>query len=106
MMQITFTTMRPNANVLFSGKHAPVFRGTCRLLMPAGLAEQLVRTVVDSLNKAAKSSGATAAPVQKQVFSGDKEDRSPVPIRVKGRQPARPKPESRPRRESPGLAAF
>ena len=87
MMQITFTTMRPNANDLFNGKEAPGFRGTvtCRLLMPAGLAEQLVRTVADSLIKAAKSSVATApAPAQKQVFSDDKEDnRTPVrsPIR-------------------------
>jgi hypothetical protein len=87
MVQITFTTMRPNANDLFSGKDAPEFRGTvaCRLLMPAGLAEQLVRTVADGLIKAVKSSGATApAQVQKEPFSGEKEgSRAPVrsPIR-------------------------
>jgi hypothetical protein len=83
MMQITFTTMRPNANDLFSGKDAPEFRGTvaCRLLMPAGLAEQLVRTVADSLIKAAKSSGPT--PPQNDPLSRDREDsraavRSPI----------------------------
>jgi hypothetical protein len=45
MVQITFTTMRPNANDLFGGKDAPEFRGTvaCRPLMPSGLAEQLVQ---------------------------------------------------------------
>jgi hypothetical protein len=77
MMQITFTTMRPNANDLFGGKDAPEFRGTvaCRLLMPTGLAEQLVRTVADSLIKAAKSSGPTApGRAQDEPLSRDKED--------------------------------
>ena len=76
-MQITFTTMRPNANDLFNGKDAPAFRGTvaCRLLMPAGLAEQLVRTVADSLIKAAKSSGPTAPTrAQYDTVSRDRED--------------------------------
>jgi hypothetical protein len=77
MMQITFTTMRPNANDLFSGKDAPEFRGTVarRLLMPAGLAEQLVRTVADSLIKAAKSSGPTPpARARNDPLSRDRED--------------------------------
>ena len=90
MMQITFTTMRPNTNDLFSGKSAPEFRGTvaCRLLMPAELAEQLVRTVADSLIKAAQSSGPTA-PARAQhdePYSGDRPDgraasRRPVPFK-------------------------
>ena len=58
MVQITFTTVRPNSNDLFSGKTTPEFRGTvaCRLLMPAELAQQLVRTLADNLIKAAQSS--------------------------------------------------
>jgi hypothetical protein len=86
MMQITFTTMRPNANDLFSGKDAPEFRGTvaCRLLMPAGLAEQLVRTVADSLIKAAQAPVPTApARAQGEPVARDKEGgraavRSPI----------------------------
>jgi hypothetical protein len=75
MVQITFTTMRPNANDLFSGKDAPAFRGTvaCRLLMPAGLAEQLVRTVADTLIQAAQSSK-PAAPTQAQYDDGNRKD--------------------------------
>ena len=86
MIQITFTTMRPNVNDLFGGKDAPEFRGTvaCGLLMPSGLAEQLVRTVADSLIKAAKSSGPTAPTrAQDEPLSRDREDtrasvRSPI----------------------------
>jgi hypothetical protein len=65
MVQITLTTMRPNANDLFNGNDAPAFRGTvtCRLLMPAGLAEKLVRTVADALIEGAQSSQ-PAAPTQ------------------------------------------
>jgi hypothetical protein len=75
MVQITFTTMRPNANDLFNGKDAPAFRGTvaCRLLMPAGLAEQLVRTVADTLIQAAQSSE-PAAPTQAQYDDGNRKD--------------------------------
>jgi hypothetical protein len=67
MLQITFTTLRPNANDLLSGKNPPEYRGTVtsRLLMPAGLAEQLARTIADSLIKAAQSSG-SAAPTNVQ----------------------------------------
>jgi hypothetical protein len=86
VIQITFTTMRPNANDLFSGKDAPGFRGTvtCRLLMPAGLAEQMVRTVADTLIKAAQSSGPTMpARAQDEPVSGEREGsraavRSPI----------------------------
>jgi hypothetical protein len=57
MVQITFTTVRPNANDLFADQSAPNFQGTvtCRLLMPAELAQQLVRTLADNLIKAAQS---------------------------------------------------
>jgi hypothetical protein len=80
MVQITFTTMRPNANDLFNGKDAPAFRGTvaCRLLMPAGLAEQLVRTVADTLIKAAQSSE-PAAPTPARYDDGDKKDDRATP---------------------------
>jgi len=88
MMQITFTTMRPNANDLFSGKSAPEFRGTvaCRLLMPAELAEQLVRTVADSLIKAAKLTepGAPTRAQDDEPFSRDRDD-----SRAASRRPVR-----------------
>ena len=77
MVQITFTTVRPNANDLFSGRSAPGFRGTvaCRLLMPAELAQQLVRTLADNLIKAADQSAGTAGPARTQQnrFSGNGE---------------------------------
>ena len=61
MVQITFTTIRPDANDLFSRNTAPDFRGTvaCRLLMPAELAQQLVRTLADNLINAAQQAGAS-----------------------------------------------
>ena len=67
MLQITFTTLRPNANDLLGGKNPLEYRGTItsRLLMPAGLAEQLARTIADSLIKAAQSS-VPAAPTNAQ----------------------------------------
>ncbi|MGA8651136.1 MAG: hypothetical protein WB677_11020 [Xanthobacteraceae bacterium] len=85
MLQITFTTMRPNANDLLSGKNPPEYRGTvtCRLLMPAGLAEQLARTVADSLIKAAQSS-VPAPPTKAQYdepLSADRKDSSAAPRR-------------------------
>jgi hypothetical protein len=76
MVQITFTTVRPNTNDLFSGNSAPGFGGTvaCRLLMPAELAQQLVRTLADNLIKAADQSAGTAGPAQTQHrFSGNGE---------------------------------
>ncbi len=61
MVQITFTTVRPDANDLFIRNTAPDFRGTvaCRLLMPAELAQQLVRTLADNLINAAQQAGAS-----------------------------------------------
>ena len=51
MVQITFTTVRPDANDLFAGHNAPNFQGTvaCRLLMPSELARRLVRTLADNI---------------------------------------------------------
>jgi hypothetical protein len=76
--------MRPNANDLVRGKDAPGFRGTvtCRLLMPAGLAEQMVRTVADTLIKAAQSPTMPAR-AQDEPVSGEREGsraavRSPI----------------------------
>jgi hypothetical protein len=65
MLQVTFTTMRPNSNDVLSGKNPPEYRATvtCRLLMPTGLAEQLARVVADTLIKAAQSS-VPAAPAK------------------------------------------
>ncbi len=77
MVLLTFTTVRPDANDLFSGSNAPKFQGTvaCRLLMPREIAQQLVRTVADSLIKAADQPAGTAGPARTQYkrFSGDGE---------------------------------
>ena len=77
MVQITFTTVRPDANDLFARKSDPKFQGTviCQLLMPAELAQQLVRTLADNLIKAADQSAGTADPVRTQYnrFSGNGE---------------------------------
>jgi hypothetical protein len=74
MVQVTFSTIRPDTNDLFSGNSAPKFRGTvaCRLLMPAELAQQLVRTLGESLIKAADQSAVTADPARAR-FSGNGE---------------------------------
>jgi hypothetical protein len=58
MVHITFTTVRPDDGDLFSGKNPPRLRGAvaCRLLMPTGVANQLVRTLADVLIRATQSS--------------------------------------------------
>jgi hypothetical protein len=58
MVHITLTTARPNANDLFKGSPTPEFRATvaCRLLMPIEMAEQLTRTLANTLIKAAEAS--------------------------------------------------
>jgi hypothetical protein len=58
MVHITFTNVRPDDGDLFSGKNPPRLRGAvaCRLLMPAGVANQLVRTLADVLIQSAQSS--------------------------------------------------
>jgi hypothetical protein len=54
MVHITFTTARPNLNDVFKGSPTPQFQATvsCRLLMPVEMAEQLTRTLADTLIKA------------------------------------------------------
>lgn len=75
MVQITFTTVRPDADDLFAGKSAPKYQGIviCRLLMPGELAQQLVRTLADNLIKAASAGTVAPTPTQQNRFSGDGE---------------------------------
>ena len=51
MVHLTFTTARPNPNDLFKGSTTPEFQATvaCRLMMPIEMAQQLARTLVESL---------------------------------------------------------
>jgi hypothetical protein len=67
MVHLTFTTTRPNANDIFHGKTAPEFQATvtCRLLMPLEMAQQLTRTLADSLIKASQVPPATPQTVAK-----------------------------------------
>jgi hypothetical protein len=59
MVQITLTTIRPNAKDLMSGSSSPKFGGVvaCRLLMPADMAQQLVRSLGENLISAARPTG-------------------------------------------------
>jgi len=61
MVHLTFTTARPNPNDLFKGSTTPEFQATvaCRLLMPIEMAQQLARTLVESLVKASQQTRAT-----------------------------------------------
>jgi hypothetical protein len=54
MVHITFTTARPNPNDLLKGSTTPEFQATvaCRLLMPMEIAQQLTRTLADTVIKA------------------------------------------------------
>jgi hypothetical protein len=63
MVHITFTTARPNPNDVFKGSSAPQVQATvsCRLLTPFEMAEQLARTLVDSLIKAKQTTRPTEA---------------------------------------------
>jgi hypothetical protein len=60
MVHLTFTAARPNTNDLFKGSTTPRFQATvtCRLLMPLEMAEQLSRTLVETVSKAAQPTGA------------------------------------------------
>jgi hypothetical protein len=85
MVHITFTSVRPDDSDLFSGKNPPRLRGAvaCRLLMPAGVANQLVRTLADVLIQAAQSSESASTQAQpKSSASDDKSENrsSPGPI--------------------------
>ena len=76
MVHITFTNVRPDDSDLFSGKNPPRLRGAvaCRLLMPAGVANQLVRTLADVLIKAAQASEPT--PHQAETKPPPSDDKS------------------------------
>jgi hypothetical protein len=54
MVHLTFTTTRPNPNDLFKGSTTPEFQATvaCRLLMPMEMAQELIRTLRDTVSKA------------------------------------------------------
>jgi hypothetical protein len=83
MVHITFTNVRPDDGDLFSGKNPPRLRGAvaCRLLMPAGVANQLVRTLADVLIQAAQSSEPTSNQAQPPATNDKSENRSrPGPI--------------------------
>ena len=62
-VHITFTTARPNLNDVFKGSTTPQFQATvsCRLLMPIEMAEQLARTLVDTVIKAKQATHQTQA---------------------------------------------
>ena len=86
MVHITLTTTRPNPNDLFRGSPTPEFRATvaCRLLMPMEMAEQLTRTLADSLIKAAQASRPAPETVTRRTGTSDDfdrifSDRRPVP---------------------------
>jgi hypothetical protein len=83
MVYLTLTAARPNPNDLFKGSTTPEFQATivCRLLLPSAMAEQLTRTLADSLIKASQQTSATPQTVAKPTdklddwpgsFSGDK----------------------------------
>ena len=59
MVHLTFTTARPNPDDLFKGSTTPEFRATvvCRLLMPMEMAQQLIRTLADTVSKVAQPTG-------------------------------------------------
>jgi hypothetical protein len=78
LVHVTFTTARPNANDMFHGNTAPQFQATvtCRLLMPMEMAEQLTRTLADTLIKAAQATRPTPQTVAKPADkSGNFADR-------------------------------
>jgi hypothetical protein len=58
---ITLTVARPKPNDLFRASKMPEFQVTiaCRLLMPSEMAEQLTRTLADSLINAFQHTRAT-----------------------------------------------
>jgi hypothetical protein len=72
MVHLTFTTARPNPNDLFKGSSTPEFQGTvvCRLMMPMEMAQQLARTLVESLI-ASQQTRATPETVTKPTEKSD-----------------------------------
>jgi hypothetical protein len=77
MVHITLTTARPNPNDLFKGSTTPEFQATvtCRLLMPMEMAEQLTRTLADTLIKATQASRPTPETVERRTDKSDDFDR-------------------------------
>ena len=73
MVHLTFTTARPNPNDLFRGSTTPEFQATvaCRLMMPIEMAQQLARTLVESLIKASQQTRAMPEPVNKPADTSD-----------------------------------
>jgi hypothetical protein len=73
MVHITLTTTRPNPNDLFRGSTTPEFQATvtCRLLMPMEMAEQLTRTLADTLIKATQASRPTSEIVTRRTDKSD-----------------------------------
>ena len=55
MVQITFTTARPETGDLFKGNTTPKIRGivTSRILMPTEMAQQLAKTLGESIAQSA-----------------------------------------------------
>ena len=66
-MHLTFTTARPNPNDLFKST-TPEFQATvaCRLLMPMEMAQQLTRTLADTVIKATQPTRTTQGPSPNQ----------------------------------------
>jgi hypothetical protein len=77
MMHITFTTARPNPNDLFKGSTTPEFQATvaCRLLMPMEMAEQLTRTLADTLIKATQAARPAPETITRRTEKSDDFDR-------------------------------
>src|SRR5262245_25841037 len=73
MIHITLTTARPNPNDLFKGSTTPGFHATvtCRLLMPLEMAEQLTRTLADTLIKAAEATRTAPETVTRRAGKSD-----------------------------------
>jgi hypothetical protein len=77
MIHITLTTARPNPNDLLRGSTTPEFQATvaCRLLMPMEMAEQLTRTLADTLIKATQASRPTPETAARRTDKSDDFDR-------------------------------
>ena len=73
MVHLTFTTARPNPNDLFKGSTTPEFQATvaCRLLMPMEMAQQLTRTLADTVIKATQPTRTTPGTIAKPTDKSD-----------------------------------
>ena len=73
MVHLTFTTARPNPNDLFKGSTTPEFQATvaCRLLMPMEMAQQLARTLADTVIKATQPTRTTPGTIAKPTDKSD-----------------------------------